>query len=339
MAVRSNSRMDDDALSMKKFFHSPPGRMALVMLVVGVTAGVLPLIFLVNLANGPTIPPAWLKWTGIACLGLVAGLSARRLFGDRSFVVQMSAALLALLSGLWLSGWLTQGYMGLPGSLPQDDWRDGLGQVTVGCLAAWLALRAWGSTPPARSGARKLTRKAWRTPAPGTPKPGGRKPAKHTAPPALQNISKRLASFKKAALPPKQSTSKRELPAAARPQSWKSKWSQWRTQAQAQSRRWVKDLRTGGQTAQSRFRAWLAPRPPRPKIQLHERPVKVSAARQPGDSSVRLVGEMEHRCPYCLEPVEKSDPRGVKVCSICHTRHHADCWAVTGMCQVPHHYE
>jgi hypothetical protein len=51
---------------------------------------------------------------------------------------------------------------------------------------------------------------------------------------------------------------------------------------------------------------------------------------------VRLVGSQEHRCPYCLEIVERHDPRGVVVCPICHTRHHADCWAVTGMCQVPH---
>lgn len=44
----------------------------------------------------------------------------------------------------------------------------------------------------------------------------------------------------------------------------------------------------------------------------------------------------EHRCPYCLEEVKRNDPRGVKECSVCHTLHHADCWDVTGMCQVPH---
>jgi hypothetical protein len=26
----------------------------------------------------------------------------------------------------------------------------------------------------------------------------------------------------------------------------------------------------------------------------------------------------------------------VKVCPVCKTRHHADCWSVTGTCQVPH---
>jgi hypothetical protein len=44
----------------------------------------------------------------------------------------------------------------------------------------------------------------------------------------------------------------------------------------------------------------------------------------------------EHRCPYCLDNVTRNDPRGVKKCEVCHTLHHADCWAITGICQVPH---
>lgn len=43
-----------------------------------------------------------------------------------------------------------------------------------------------------------------------------------------------------------------------------------------------------------------------------------------------------HRCPYCLEEVSLSDPRGVKKCEVCGAVHHADCWGVTGECQVPH---
>ena len=55
--------------------------------------------------------------------------------------------------------------------------------------------------------------------------------------------------------------------------------------------------------------------------------------------NVQLAKEVEHKCPYCLEIVEKNDPRGIKVCPICHTYHHADCWEVTGTCQVPHKHE
>lgn len=51
---------------------------------------------------------------------------------------------------------------------------------------------------------------------------------------------------------------------------------------------------------------------------------------------VQLALVEEHRCPYCLETVARSDPRGVVECKICHTLHHKDCWDVTGSCQVPH---
>jgi len=54
--------------------------------------------------------------------------------------------------------------------------------------------------------------------------------------------------------------------------------------------------------------------------------------------SVTLSGLTEHVCPYCLDLVRKNDRRGVKICKVCKTWHHADCWAITGVCQVPHQY-
>ena len=63
---------------------------------------------------------------------------------------------------------------------------------------------------------------------------------------------------------------------------------------------------------------------PKKKRALHRRP------------KIQLALVEEHRCPYCLDPVSRNDPRGVKECDVCHTLHHADCWAITGMCQVPH---
>lgn len=59
---------------------------------------------------------------------------------------------------------------------------------------------------------------------------------------------------------------------------------------------------------------------------------------RPRLEGVRLIGAEEHRCPFCLEIVEPGDGRGMVECPICHTRHHADCWAVTGICQVPHYH-
>jgi hypothetical protein len=51
---------------------------------------------------------------------------------------------------------------------------------------------------------------------------------------------------------------------------------------------------------------------------------------------VHLGRKTSAMCPYCLEEVKPNDPRGKVVCRICHTPHHADCWAITGKCEVPH---
>lgn len=51
---------------------------------------------------------------------------------------------------------------------------------------------------------------------------------------------------------------------------------------------------------------------------------------------VHLGREKTSVCPYCLEEVKPRDPRGRVVCKICGTPHHADCWAITGKCEVPH---
>ncbi len=60
------------------------------------------------------------------------------------------------------------------------------------------------------------------------------------------------------------------------------------------------------------------------------------AASNNNHNGARIVGHVEDRCPYCLDIVKRNDPRGVKVCEVCGTPHHADCWAITGKCQVPH---
>jgi len=95
-------------------------------------------------------------------------------------------------------------------------------------------------------------------------------------------------------------------------------------------------------------------RSPRPHQQLKKRPRRpvrpkvrsASAAsaeqsaepkrKRPSQPQLQLSDIEEHRCPYCLELIEPDDPRGAVECKICHTLHHADCWAITGACQVPH---
>lgn len=57
------------------------------------------------------------------------------------------------------------------------------------------------------------------------------------------------------------------------------------------------------------------------------------------NNDVKLTGEEEHVCPYCLEEVVKNDRQGVVVCQECGTWHHQDCWNVTGACGVAHRNE
>jgi ribosomal protein L37AE/L43A len=65
-------------------------------------------------------------------------------------------------------------------------------------------------------------------------------------------------------------------------------------------------------------------------------PPRVKTRTRKRKAAVQLAAVEEHRCPYCLEPVQAHDPRGIVKCKVCHSLHHADCWAVTGTCQVPH---
>ena len=105
--------------------------------------------------------------------------------------------------------------------------------------------------------------------------------------------------------------------------------------------------------SRSRARAAAAPLPPartktpfraparkvrRAPAVVTERPIKSKRRRSYGRRPrLQFVSAEEHRCPYCLELVAENDPRGSVECKICHTLHHADCWAITGSCQVPHY--
>jgi hypothetical protein len=98
----------------------------------------------------------------------------------------------------------------------------------------------------------------------------------------------------------------------------------------------------------------LLPSRPRPELPKRRRPArrrsKPKSAPHPAPHvgledkpaiqhkpQLQLSAEEEHRCPYCLELIDVDDPRGTVECKICHTLHHADCWAITGACQVPHY--
>ena len=75
---------------------------------------------------------------------------------------------------------------------------------------------------------------------------------------------------------------------------------------------------------------------PRPKRRRLLRPRSAKAARAIHGDGLRVTSVIEERCPYCLDVIKRNDPRGVHTCEVCGTPHHADCWSITGKCQVPH---
>jgi hypothetical protein len=93
--------------------------------------------------------------------------------------------------------------------------------------------------------------------------------------------------------------------------------------------------------SQSKGETRRTPGPARLKTaQTQKPPILASIMSKPGRRArrpeVQLASTEDHRCPYCLEIVQPNDRRGIVECKICHTLHHADCWAITGTCQVPH---
>ncbi len=109
---------------------------------------------------------------------------------------------------------------------------------------------------------------------------------------------------------------------------------------QPEARSWRGELRAGWSALTRRValeagairsgrRSW-------PPLRVPQSPRRPNRSRR---AAIRLIGKADDFCPYCLERVEPNDSRGVVTCPVCHTRHHADCWAVTGACQVPHQHE
>ena len=92
---------------------------------------------------------------------------------------------------------------------------------------------------------------------------------------------------------------------------------------------------TSGLLASPRARSNNGSRSPIVK-KIKDPVVKPKRKRSRRKPQIQFAIVEEHRCPYCLDTVARSDPRGVEECKVCHTLHHADCWAITGICQVPH---
>jgi hypothetical protein len=321
--------------SMDKLIHSLPVRILLVVLLVLAFSGLVPLLFLFNRA----ILPAVLKWTSLAAVGVFAGLVSRLLLGERTVLLRLLAALLALLASLLLLGLLYPGDVGarLPDRYQSELNLAWLGQFALGSALAFVTLQAWKVRLKPAGRKKKAAPERKRSATPGSRKPrskGSTKtgrpipdsragpvdpltPPDRLVPPGAPQARSRPIS------PPV-----RNIPSLAERLRWERRWS---SLNQKLHEWWQHGLGEPAGASPRLLRRSLVhlPRKRRP----------VAAPLPLPDSPVRLVGEEEHRCPYCLELVKKNDPRGITVCPICHTQHHTDCWVMTGVCQVPHYHE
>ncbi|MFN2145120.1 MAG: hypothetical protein ACK2T7_07185 [Anaerolineales bacterium] len=270
---------------------------------------------------------AWL-----AALGVAAGLFSRIVLGRHTGALRFTAALFSVIAGLWAADWITRGFIGFEIfdlRHPTPDFTS-LTELGIGWLAALLALRAWKKRPV------KVV-----PPAP-QPEPAPQPAPVPTTRPASTQVYPMRVRLAGAAERTRTSIRAAMAPVISRITSWPPKRVS-RPVSLNLGRR-IASEPAGHMMVVSAPPALksvaVSPPPAKPLSPSQVKPKQVKQRKKKENlSGVKLVGAESHRCPFCLEDIDLHDPRGVKICPICKTYHHADCWDVTGMCQIPHHQE
>lgn len=304
MVARADVMRNSKRFSLAKTFDNVLGRTIFVILTTAIGGTVLLLTFLFNQASSP-LP---LKYAIVGAVGLIAGFFSRRLLREYTGLLRLLASLTAISTGLFLMYLFSFGYVGIDllyWSHTWPDW-DGLVQIGLGTFTACLALYAWRYPRPAKI-------KHPRKPAPSSSRKPVDKPQSSINPPVqkklrLHPIARIGVWMKNISIRPNRT---KMIPLSKR-QERLGVLSLPPIGSKAQKPRVIKPLR-------------------RPKILgWHKRHIQ---------HQVNLKDTEEHRCPFCLDTVIFDDPRGIEICPLCHTHHHADCWEVTGTCQVPHYQD
>lgn len=354
---------------MRSLNDSLPGRMLTVLFATLAASGLAYLIYRGNQA----IQPAVLKAALMGGIGFSAGFAARSFLVERTFLLRLLTALLAILAGLVLLGLVSGGLLGA--SMPRTDQQtlnlDWIAEFGLASLAALLSLSAWKVSSPAKAGNKNRLFRRIPAGAPGSKK-------------TMSDVRKTGAAGKTGT----QNARVQKGGGGLQREVLTERWKQAQNRLRIRLRRWWKDgipdapiggrgapsqpaapsrtkpgrksaakpaaskastgtKQAGSTTARSKSRKSKAGTrrsiwsPGRAQMKRVRRIVQPRSARTDPETSnaIRLIGKEEHRCPFCLEEVVPGDSRGVKICPICHTHHHADCWAVTGTCQVPHYHE
>lgn len=303
MSVKSETvQFMADSTLLGKIFNSVLARISVAALQTVLGSLVLLLTFLVR----QYIDILILKYTLVLAVGLLAGFSARRFLTAQTQILKLLTAWISAALSLAILYILSGGFLGINlffGLNKTPDWQ-GLIQLALAAVGALLVITAFRTSP---------TVEYTPTPAPvSRPKKSTLKPKRALIQwPLKLNFSTvkktnqkstRSAANKKAAPPlaiqktPKKGSSLQKVTGAAAPIP-----------------KIKKPTRAKKKTVKKKKR------------------VNKKAAKE-----IKFRGDIEHRCPYCLEIVQPHDPRGVKICPICKTHHHKDCWGITGACQIPH---
>ncbi len=301
--------MTVNAISMRRmilgegsFVESLVGRLLILVLFTCLVGTVLALLFLLNRQWMPVL----LKYTVLAATGVASGFSARRLLIGRSFLLRVGAAIFALIIALGLLNVISLGYIGLNllRAYPNNPQWDGALQLGVASSLAVLTIRAW------RVGIREVVVEP-RYPQAPVPLPAPRSTRR-----SASRSTRRVSS---------PSVRRRRTTRGSSP-TIGAAFVAWRSRVASQFSDFLLAPSRGTVTRRRTSSKRLSKAKPKRQRLLRREP------------SVYLSGDVEHRCPYCLEEVQHNDPRGIKICKVCKTWHHADCWLITGVCQVPHEY-
>lgn len=252
-----------------------------------------------------------LKYALVAATGLLAGFSARRLLMRNTLLLKLATSTASTVLSLVVLALLSDDFVGIglkALTANGPNWA-GLLQFGLASVGAWLAVLVFR---PRRETAGKPGPAAEVVPqsAPARSRSGGwfsgiKLPAGREY---IQNLSTKVSD-------------KVGRIRVRKPGSLK-----------------VKPPKATARTKKRKPRK-IAPK--RSAASKNNKPVSIKKKRKEKGNAkgIRLDGRVEHNCPYCLDPVKPRDSRGVKICPVCKTHHHADCWGITGACQIPHSQE
>jgi len=289
---------------LDRIFQSTVGRIFLACLQTALGSALLLLVFIFRQSIDITL----LIYAVVVGVGLLAGFSSRRFLIGHTRLLKLLAAILAAALSLAALYTLSGGFLGVnlffqPHLTP--DWI-GLIQLLIAASAAWLVQGAFSKTPPLDQVQDPVPTANRAAPSP--------KPVIKSWLPKLTFSSVKTRPDRFA----KKVTAKKVEPTLAI-QKQKTKTTSIQKLA-------VTPTKVVSVPKPAKKTKKAAP-PAQKRAKKRSRKVK---------QEIKFVGAEEHVCPYCLDPVESHDARGVKICPICKTHHHADCWGITGACQIPH---